>query len=283
MKVLAIDDDEPSLEQLKETILRVCPEAELVCFSNPEDYDRYPDKASFEMAFLDIQLGSVSGIQLALDLKKYAPFCNIVYVTAFSEFAYAAIKTRASGYVMKPYTDEDILEEFLDPRYPPADVNTEDEKPVIHTFGNFEVLGKDNKPIRFSRTVSKEIFAYLIDQCGYPVTGKDIAADVLEEPDYQASVSKKVSQYISDLVKDLRNEGYFDIIKKQNRQIYISKNSVECDLFEALKGNSAALNSYKGEYLIEYSWAEFSDSVNKLKALSALHAPTSENHTAPAD
>ena len=87
MKVLAIDDETPALELLKETILRLRPDCELVCFSDPADYEKYEDKSSFEMAFIDIQLGGISGIQLALDLKLYAPHCNIVFVTAFSEFA----------------------------------------------------------------------------------------------------------------------------------------------------------------------------------------------------
>ena len=73
MKVLAIDDETPALELLKETILRLRPDCELVCFSDPEDYKQYEDKSSFEMAFIDIQLGGISGIQLALDLKSHAP------------------------------------------------------------------------------------------------------------------------------------------------------------------------------------------------------------------
>lgn len=263
MKVLAIDDETPALELLKETILRLRPNCELVCFSDPADYEQYEDKSSFEMAFIDIQLGGTSGIQLALDLKSHAPHCNIVFVTAFSEFAFAALQTRASGYVMKPYSDEDILKEFLDPRYPLSASDTDEPKLLIHTFGVFEVLGRDGAPIRFSRTISKEIFAYLIDQCGYPVTGKDIAADVLEEQDYTPAVSKKISQYVSDLIKDLRHAGFYNVIIKQNRQLYINKAAVDCDLYEMQNGNPAAINAYKGEYLIEYSWAEFSDSLKK--------------------
>ena len=78
--------------------------------------------------------------------------------------------------------------------------------------------------MHFSRSVSREIFAYLIDQCGFPVTGKDIAADVLEQRDYDKSVSKKLSQYITDLIRDLENAGYPDVVIRQNRHLYIEKN-----------------------------------------------------------
>ena len=264
---MAIDDERPALNFLKETLYQIAPDNEIITFQRPAEYMKFPDKQNFEVAFIDINLGSISGIQVALDLKKHAPQCNIIFGTSYSEFAYAAIKTRPSGYVMKPYTAEDIRNELNNLRYDPNPIIRHYDKLLVHTFGNFEVYDKTDKPVHFSRTISKELFAFLIDQCGYPVTSRDIAAKVLEVTDFDRSSSKKISQYMSDLLKDLKLAGYSDIICKQNRQIYVNKDTVDCDLYNMLSGDAVAINAYHGEYMIEYSWAEFSRSAERLKTI----------------
>ena len=267
MKILAIDDERYALQMLVETIHKVKPEAEIVAFRRAAQFIEYEDKDSFDAAFLDIRIGKMSGIQVAIELKKHSPHCNIVFVTSYSEYAFAAIQMRPSGYIMKPYTEEDIRNEFDNFRYHPELEKKHSDKLKIRTFGNFRVFGNDDTPLKFSRTISKEIFAYLIDQCGYPVTSKEIASDVLEVEDFDRPTSKKVSQYVSDLIKDIEAAGFHNVIIKQNRQIQVNKEAVDCDLYDLFAGDSAAMNSYHGEYMIDYSWAEISDSAERIKSL----------------
>lgn len=260
MKILAVDNEPEALDYLTAILRKLRPEDEIVAFGSPEDYLQYPDKKSLRAAFLDINLGKMSGIQLAMDLKQYAPLCNIIYVTAYSEFAYAALQTRPSGYVTKPYTEADIRTEFEHLRYPHDSFHHNTDKLLVKTFGNFEVIDRNDRPLHFSRSISREIFAYLIDQCGFPVTGKDIATDVLEQHEYDRSVSKKLSQYVTNLFRDLEDSGYPNVVIRQNRQLYVDKNMVECDLYDLQDGVPGAADAYHGEYMIEYSWAEASAS-----------------------
>ena len=267
MKILAIDDEKFALQLLVDTIHKVRPDAEIVPFRRAAQFMEYEDKQSFDAAFLDIRIGKISGIQFAIELKKHSPMCNIVFVTSYSEYAFAAIQMRPSGYIMKPYTEDDIRNEFNNFRYSTTNEVKDSNKLKIRTFGNFRVFGKENAPLKFSRTISKEIFAYLIDQCGYPVTSREIAADVLEVDDFDRPTSKKVSQYVSDLIKDIEAAGFSNVIIKQTRQIQINKEAVDCDLYDLFSGDTSALNSYHGEYMIDYSWAEISDSAERIKSL----------------
>lgn len=260
MKILAVDDDPKALEYLTAILQKLRPDDEIVAFGNAEDYLQYTDKQNVRAAFLDINLGKFSGIQLAMDLKQYSPLCNIIFVTAYSEFAYAALQTRPSGYVMKPFTEADILTEFEHLRYPSNSFHHNTDKLLIKTFGNFEVIDKNDRPLHFSRSISREILAYLIDQDGFPVTGKDIATDVLEQHEYDRSVSKKLSQYVTNLIRDLDEAGYPNVVVRQNRQLYVDKNMVECDLYDLEDGVPGAEEAYHGEYMVEYSWAEASAS-----------------------
>ena len=288
MKILVIDDERPALELMIETLGRICPFAEIVSFTEARDVLAYEEKSNIDVAFMDIELGRMSGIELAIELKKTAKKCNIIFVTSYSHYGTESFRARPSGYVTKPYTDEDIIRELEDLKYPiegfskavsPKEdstiaeqteaaedtVNSQDaDKLKCITFGSFVVYDKDGTVMNFSRTKSKELLAYLIDCAGYPVTSKEIARDIYEVQ-LDKQMSKNISKVIIGLVDDLKKAGYDDVVIKQNRQLYINKQRISCDLYKALEGDMKALNSFHGEYLIEYSWAEISESVAKLK------------------
>ncbi|MCR5700999.1 MAG: response regulator [Lachnospiraceae bacterium] len=266
MNILIIDDERPALNMLNDTLKKLCGSDDvIVSFSSAGAFEKYEDKSSFDAAFIDIEIGKVSGIQFALELKKYSPKCNIVFVTSYDKYGTEAYKTRPSGYVLKPYTEEDIKNELENLRYPVENVKKHKKLKVV-TFGNFVVYKDNDELLDFTLTRSKELFAYLIDCGGYPVTTSDIAKEVLEKT-MDKQISKNLSKIINGMIEDLSNAGYKDIIIKQNRQLQINKSRVECDLFDALRGDVEAINSYHGEYMIDYSWAELTDSANRLRKL----------------
>ena len=103
MKILIIDDERPALNLLNDTLQRLCDEKDVIVpFKSVREFESYEDKAHFDAAFIDIEIGKVSGIQFALELKNYSPKCNIVFVTSFDKYGTEAFKTRPSGYVLKP-------------------------------------------------------------------------------------------------------------------------------------------------------------------------------------
>ena len=287
MKILVVDDERPARERMVETLGRICPECKVVAFDNAQDALNYEGKSDIEIAFLDIELGNYSGIELAIELKKYSPRCNIIFVTSFSEYGTESFKARPSGYVTKPYTDEEIKRELDNLRYQisesleSSEVSGEsgesggngettlekDERRLrCATFGNFIAYKENGDIMTFSRTKSKELLAYLIDCAGFPVTTRDIAKDVFEA-ELDKQMSKNISKIIIGLISDLKDEGYDDIVIKQNRQIYVNRDKIDCDIYNAINGDVSALNSFHGEYMIEYSWAEISGSVAKIRKI----------------
>ena len=264
MKIMAIDDERPALYLLSDTLHELCPQDEIVTFNSVEEFEKYPMKSEFDVAFMDIELGPVNGIALAFALKKEAPLCNIIFVTSYSEYGLEAYQTRPSGYVMKPYETEDIKKELGNLRNPVKSETVKEGRLKVVTFGSFAVYQNEREPLKFSRSLSREIFAYLIDRGGFPVTSKDIARDVLEEA-FDRNVSKKLSKAIALLAEDLEKAGFKEVLVRQNRQIRIDKRKVYCDLYEALDGKTEMVNLYRGEYLPEYSWAEVSDAIGLLK------------------
>lgn len=264
MRILIMDDELPALNLLTDTVRTIKPQAEIISLRRNSQFSQLENKKDIDVAFLDIELGKASGIKLALELKKESPNCNIIFVTAHSKYAAESFCARPSGYVLKPFTAEEIRNELADLRYPVQQKQTSSDKLKIVTFGVFKVYGRNGELLNFTRTRSKELLAYLVDQAGFPMTSKDIAKDVLEEEIFDDRVSKRVSKLLNLLIEDLNAAGYPDIIIKQNRQIQINKDAVDCDLYRALEGDVEALNSFRGEYMLEYSWAEFNNIIADL-------------------
>jgi DNA-binding LytR/AlgR family response regulator len=55
-----------------------------------------------DIAFLDIQMGDISGIEV---VKQTSHCCHIVFVTAYDKYAIQAFDTGAIDYLLKPYSD----------------------------------------------------------------------------------------------------------------------------------------------------------------------------------
>lgn len=253
MKLLALDDEPFALEDLREAIIQTRPGCDLHCFTRPSQALQYAKGHPIDVAFLDIELGSVSGIVLAKQLKDIQPDAHIIFVTSYERYAVQAFQMHANGYLMKPVSAEDILREltFLYGDTPPRG------KVRVQTFGGFDVL-VDGKAILFKRAKAKELLAYLIDRRGASVTVEKICA-VLWEDDTDAGQRKSyVRTILADLRATLKSAGIEHILDKGFNRYAIHPELLDCDSYRFLEGDPQAINSYRCDYLPSYSWAEFS-------------------------
>ena len=118
MKIIALDDEELALEGLMDAI-RVCaPEAELHGFSYAEDVLAFIEDHACDVAFLDIEMAGLNGVELAEQLKLRNPDVNLVFATGFSCYQGSAFDLHASGYLMKPITAEKVKRELDNLRRP---------------------------------------------------------------------------------------------------------------------------------------------------------------------
>lgn len=253
MKMIAVDDERLALRSLAKAVREAVPDDELICFSSPMDALDHLEDHDVDVAFLDIEMNGISGINLAWMMKEVKPEINIIFVTAYSEYAPDAFTMRASGYVLKPVDPRRITEELENLRYP---VNSDEDTRVrICCFGGFEVF-VDGKLLTFSRSKSKELLAYLIHKNGLSVTAASIASVLWEDKAYNRSVQTQTQTVISQLMRTLKDAGIRDVILKGWNSLAIDVTKISCDYYDFLRGDVSAINAYHGEYLTEYSWAE---------------------------
>ena len=251
MRILLVDDEKLQLTRLEESVKSVLPTAEIVSYTNPVLALKENKKQKIDIAFLDIEMPELNGIMLAKKLKGVNPKINIIFVTAYDNYAIEAMQMHASGYISKPANENKVKREVEGLRYP-IELNTS-KKLKIKCFGNFEVF-YDGKPLRFSYSKSKEVFAYLVDREGSTVNVNELNA-VMWEEDHKSYLRN----LLSDIQKTLKAIDCEDVFVKNHNGYAIDTSKVECDAYEYKNNNPDAIRMYRGEYLIQYSWAYFED------------------------
>lgn len=253
MKIFALDDSENGLAMLTDAIGEAVPDAEIYSFTDPYKCLGFTKEVSCDIAFLDIKMWGMNGIEVAVELKKIKPSTNIIFVSAYNEYQGDAFDIHASGYVMKPATKEAILKQIENLRHP-VDKKAS-AKIYVQTFGNFEVF-LYGKPITFGLLKSKELFAYLIDRQGASVTTTEIATILWENRLYDISLKNQTQAIISDMRKTLKKNGIEDIIIKSWNQIAVDTTKISCDYYDLMKCDADTVNNFRGEYMVNYGWAE---------------------------
>ena len=251
MIILLVDDEKLQLLRLEEAVKKVLPEAEVFPYSNPVKAFEENKEKQIDIAFLDIEMPGLNGVSLAKKLKSVNPKINIIFVTAYDNYAREAMKIHASGYVSKPVSPAKVKEEVEGLRFP---VELEATKKLqIKCFGNFELFF-EAKPVRFAYSKSKELFAYLVDREGSAININELNA-VLWEEDHKSYLRN----LIADIQKTLKGIGCADVFVKSHNGYSIDVDKVDCDAYEYKKGNPNAVRMYRGEYMIQYSWPIFED------------------------
>jgi len=254
MLILACDDEELQLERLCDAINEACPEAGLVSFTNPRFAREWIAENTPDVAFLDIEMPEITGTMLGRELKEKNPLVNLVFVTAYPQYAPLAFEMRASGYVQKPVNTRKVLAELNDLRYPMPASKGSAGKLRVSCFGTFEAFVND-KPIEFRRSKTLELLAYLIDRRGARATTGEICCALWEDGNDMKNKSY-LRHLVSDLCSTLSALGLDDVIVKNVNAYSIRSELVSCDYYDYLKNEPYAIKAFFGEYMSRYSWAE---------------------------
>ncbi len=247
MIAIAVDDEVLMLGALV-TAIQASPDiTEVKKFSNCEDALDFVKDNPADVAFLDINMRGMGGLDLAKKIISVCPDCKIVFCTGYEKYAIPAFKLHASGYLMKPVSAKDVQLEIDNIK----GVRQKEKRLVVKCFGNFEVYAKDEK-LTFKRTKTKELFAFLVDRHGAGVTVAEIGVALWENDEEQ-----KNHNYIHQLFRDLRQTletvGAEEVFERNNYLYSINPEKIDCDYFNFLKNGKP---EFFGEYMYQYSWAE---------------------------
>ena len=120
--VILVDDNKIILKGGIPILEEALPYAMIVGFTRPSEAVQYAKANRIALAFLDIEMGKTSGLELCQTLLEINPRTNVVYLTAYSEYAVDAWGTGASGFMLKPITPEGVRAQLKKLRYPIREV-----------------------------------------------------------------------------------------------------------------------------------------------------------------
>lgn len=156
---IAIDDEPLALQLLCKFIEQTAFLKLVGKFSNAIEALSFVNQQDVQLAFMDIQMPDLSGMELAriLDGKNDPNKTRIVFTTAYHQFAVEGYKVEALDYLLKPYSYEDFL------------------SAATKAYSYFE---KINQPTEYTQKIDSPVPDYIFLKVEYQlvkVTLKDIA------------------------------------------------------------------------------------------------------------
>lgn len=102
LKILLVDDEKPALAFLKR-MLGTYPELSISgCFSDPMLALEFLLTEKIDVIFMDIEMPKINGLEAAARISQICPDAEIIFVTAYSQYAVDAFNLNALDYLLKP-------------------------------------------------------------------------------------------------------------------------------------------------------------------------------------
>jgi two-component SAPR family response regulator len=175
IRVLLIDDERPSLRGL-EILLSKFPEIEIIgSYTAPLEALGEIRRQKPAAVFIDINMPQMMGIDAASRILDINPETEIIFVTAYDQYAIEAFELHAIDYLLKPVREERLAKTIARLlKNQPAKPAGAFRRLQIRCLGSFRLKWEDEEPIKWRAEKTKELFAYLLHNRGRAITKDDI-------------------------------------------------------------------------------------------------------------
>ena len=172
MKILVVDDHPLIMEDIKDELTDMMPDAEVMGTSNSLEVEDLCDEHRFDVIFMDIDMPGINGLELAKRIMDKYPKTNIIYVTGYEKYALDSYKTWASAFLVKPVSTKRLKEAMNNLRFPVSEIT---EEMVEEQSRGTAAIGSRIKMYRERRGFSRNEFAESGDRVPDVISLMDIA------------------------------------------------------------------------------------------------------------
>ena len=251
MKCIVVDDEPIMLSAFERASKGIADLNIVGQFEWSQDALEFAENNKIELAFLDIKMPIIDGIELACKLRVINPKIIIVFVSAYDEYLQEFNQIGGDYYIIKPYERETLIMAMEKMRL----LNQRHMKRLyIRTFGRFSV-SYDGRPLRLSGK-AKEILALLVTKRGGEMSNEEIYGIIWENRSLDRISMKVYYNAMKRLRKALSEEGIEELIISTGEGKKINTAMFDCDYYDWLDKNTGSLSKFEGEFLKEYSWGE---------------------------
>jgi len=138
IRCILVDDEKNALEMMEWLLKTYCPNVEIMAMcSSAEQGIEAIHKFKPDVVFLDIEMPRMNGFDMLEKFDKL--FFDVVFCTAYDQFAIKAFKYSALNYLLKPVDPDDLK----------ATVERIEERKAIPTKEQFDLLLQNiNQPVK---------------------------------------------------------------------------------------------------------------------------------------
>lgn len=108
MKILIVDDEELARSRLQRMLTSIDNSYDILHAMNATEALSAVDEESYDLIFLDVNMPGMNGLELGYEIKYANPNSAIIFQTAYEEHALKAFDIGAVGYLVKPYSIEQL-------------------------------------------------------------------------------------------------------------------------------------------------------------------------------
>lgn len=273
IRAVVVDDEKPSTDVLKRLLEENGVEV-AACFDKARDALGYMDTHGTDVAFLDIEMPGMSGLEMANHIcETPGAGCEVVFVTAFNQYAVDAFRVHALDYLLKPVSKARLIE-TLDRIKKRKAAAPSAGQIRIQCFGGFQI-STGGIEVKFRTKKAEELLAFLIDKRGAGASRSEIIDRLWGDFDGdRAIVNFNTTLYYTRKALDYSGVDLPILYENNVYKIDTRKTSADfmCDFYSFAQcplPDSSILQEhigfyegiaalYLGEYLAanEYNWAE---------------------------
>lgn len=267
---ILVDDMRPALREL-EFLLKKHPEISITgMYTDPITAIQKIGALKPQVVFLDINMPQLKGIDAASRILDLSPETDIVFVTAFDQYAVEAFELHALDYLLKPISEERLAMTVA--RLGKKISVTKEQhslKLQIRCFGHFQMGWEGQEPIKWRIEKARELFAFLLQNHNRNIT-RDELLDKLWPEDNPDRAVKQLYNGIYYIRKALESYGIGRELISIDNNYKLKLGPVDwdvgrfCGLFmqdpeERLKSIEEMEAVYVGDYLESelYPWSDF--------------------------
>jgi two-component SAPR family response regulator len=237
IRIAAVDDETHVLERFQRMVSDIKEFNLCGLFETGEQLLGYLRENPLDAVFLDIEMPGVNGLQLSEQIQNLNENIEIIFVTAFNQYAVEAFELQAMDYIMKPLT-EARLGKTVRRLLKTKKTATRPGKPFIQCFGDFEVF-LNGEALGWKHSKAKEVLAFLVHKNGVPVSWEKIADAVWPDLNSEkAQTNFHATTYL--LRKRLAEAGLSQLLESVRGNYRIVTDIIDCDVYqleELLKKN----------------------------------------------
>ncbi|MFD1173416.1 response regulator [Oceanobacillus picturae] len=277
MKAVLVDDEPLALGFLKRQLQKVSNIHIVETFTFFDSSSSTAVIKEADIVFMDIEMPERNGFQLAEQLLEINPSLEIIFVTAFNQYAVQAFEVHALDYLLKP-VQIDRLKKTIERAEAKVKAKQQDiTEELTNLYINvskelvFNLTNKEAEMITWRTLRARELFLYLLHNRGRTVSKDELTELLWAEIDQEKAFSqlyttiyhirKTLSQFKSYLTLKSVQGGYMLVLSNTLIDLYDWErrlNSLSAIDEQTISQAEESMALYQGGYLEDYGylWAE---------------------------